>query len=118
MRGFVVPISVALISLSSNAHGRLGEVDWRALVIPEFGTRVEYPAGVFAPAGSPGTGVGQRFERADGLAILSIYSRRNESGETPTTYLKKNLRSERTASGYARIARSGNAPFSRGVFYP
>jgi hypothetical protein len=106
MRGFVVPISVALISLSSNAHGRLGELDWRAFVIPEFGTRVEYPAGVFVPAGSSGTGVGQRFERADGLAILSIYSRRNESGETPTTYLKKNLRSERSALDYARIARS------------
>jgi hypothetical protein len=103
--GFVVPILVALVSPSSNAHGRLGELDWRAFVVPDFGTRGEYPAGVFAPAGRPGTGVGQRFQRADGLAILSIYSRRNESGETPTTYLKKNLRAERSALDYARIAR-------------
>ena len=104
--GFLVATSVVLVSLLSNAHGRLGELDWRPFVIPEFGTRVEYPANVFAPAGRPGTGVGQRFERADGRATLSIYSRRNESGETPTTYLRNNLRTERSALDYARISRS------------
>ena len=104
--GFLVATSVVLVSLLSNAHGRLGELDWRPFVIPEFGTRVEYPANVFAPAGRPGTGVGQRFERADGRATLSIYSRRNEGGETPTTYLRNNLRTERSALDYTRISRS------------
>jgi hypothetical protein len=98
--------SVVLVALISNAQGQFRELGWRTFVIPEFGTRVEYPASIFAPAGRPGTGVGERFERADGRAILSIYSRHNESGETPATYLKNNLRAERSALDYARIARS------------
>jgi hypothetical protein len=102
---YLAPTAI-LVSLISTAHGRVGEVDWRTFTIREFGTRVEYPASMVAPAGRPGIGVGQRFERADGRAVLSIYSRRNESGENPTTYLQKNLRTDRSTLGYARIARS------------
>jgi hypothetical protein len=41
--------------------------------IPDFGTRIQYPAGIFSPAGNPEKGVGQRFERADGRAVLSHF---------------------------------------------
>ena len=64
------------------------------------------PASIFAPAGNPEKGIVQRFERADGQAVLSIYSRPNESGENPTTYFRKNLRMERSALDYVRITRS------------
>jgi hypothetical protein len=77
--GFLARTSVVLMALISNAQGQFREPGWRTFVIPEFGTRVEYPASLFAPAGRPGTGVGERFERADGRAVLSIYSRRNRS---------------------------------------
>lgn len=97
---------VVLVLLIADARGERTTLDWRTFVIPEFGTRVDYPAGVFAPAGQPGTGVGQRFESADGRASLSIYSRRNESGESPTSYLRHNLRTKRSALDYARIAPS------------
>ena len=50
--------------------------------------------------------VGQRFERADGRAVLSIYSRPNNTGESPATYLRHNLRVDRSALDYERIARS------------
>ena len=103
-------IAVVLFLLVSTAHGQLGEqrplLDWRTFMIPEFGTRIDYPASIFAPAGKPEQGIGQRFERADGQATLSIYSRPNENGENPTTYLRNNLRMERSALDYVRITRS------------
>jgi hypothetical protein len=51
-------------------------------------------------------GLGQRFERADGRAVLSIYARSNNAGETPRTYLRKHLRVERSELDYVRIAPS------------
>jgi hypothetical protein len=51
-------------------------------------------------------GLGQRFERADGRAVLSIYARSNKAGETPRTYLRKHLRVERSELDYVRIAPS------------
>jgi hypothetical protein len=79
---------------------------WQSYEVPEFGTRVQIPAGIFIPAGKPRQGSGQRFERADGRAVLSIYSRPNKMGESPATYLKQNLRVDRSALDYQRIARS------------
>jgi hypothetical protein len=79
---------------------------WRSYEVPEFGTRVQIPAGIFIPAGKPREGSGQRFERADGRAVLSIYSRPNNMGESPATYLRQNLRVDRSALDYERIARS------------
>ena len=65
-----------------------------------------HPANIFFPAGRPGKGTGQRFKSADGRADLSIYSLPNEAGETPATYLRHNLRMDRSALQYTRIARS------------
>jgi hypothetical protein len=103
------PLALILVMLASTAHAQSREqkpVDWRTFEIPDFGTRIQYPAGIFSPAGKPEKGVGQRFERADGRAVLSIYSRPNEAGENPTTYLRHNLRMERSALDYVRITRS------------
>ena len=79
---------------------------WHSFEVAEFGTRVQIPAGIFIPAGKPREGSGQRFERADGRAVLSIYSRPNNIGESPATYLRQNLRVDRSALDYERIARS------------
>jgi hypothetical protein len=79
---------------------------WQNFQVPEFGTRVQIPAGIFIPVGKPRLGSGQRFERADGRAVLSIYSRPNNTGESPATYLRQNLRVDRSALDYERIARS------------
>jgi hypothetical protein len=96
--------------LCSNAQAQLGQqrplLDWRNFVVPEFGTSIQYPASIFAPAGKPERGVGQRFERADGRAVLSIYSRPNKAGEDPATYLRHNLRMRRSALDYIRVTRS------------
>jgi hypothetical protein len=79
---------------------------WKTYVIPEYGTRVDYPAAIFAPAGSPERGIGERFESKDGRAVLSIYSRENAAGDTPLGYLKKNLRVNPARFDYQRITRS------------
>jgi hypothetical protein len=98
----VAGVTVAVFSLFSSAQGQLREqrplLDWRTFVVPDFGTTIQYPASIFAPAGNPEKGIGQ----ADGQAVLSIYSRPNESGENPTTYLRNNLRMERSALDYVR----------------
>src|SRR2546430_16064068 len=101
-----LPLAIILVTLASTAHAQSREqkpVNWRMFEVPDFGTRIQYPASIFSPAGKPEKGVGQRFERADGRAVLSIYSRSNEAGDNPATYLRHNLRVSRSALDYARI---------------
>jgi hypothetical protein len=90
---------------------RMSNINWRTFVVQDFGTSVQYPADIFVPAGRPGKGTGQRFKSADDRAELSIYSIRNEGGETPATYLRHYLRMDRSALDYSRIARSFFAIF-------
>jgi hypothetical protein len=109
MRWFLRLLTMILVTLGSSAQAQFREqrpVDWRTFEVPNFGTSIQYPASIFTPAGQPERGLGQRFERADGRAFLSIYARPNEAGENPKTYLKNNLRLERSALDYVRIARS------------
>jgi hypothetical protein len=105
-----MPGRIILVTLVSSAQAQFRKrrslVDWRTFEVPDFGTSIQYPANIFAPAGKPEKGLGQRFERSDGRAVLSIYSRPNEAGENPTTYLRHNLRMERSALDYVRITRS------------
>jgi hypothetical protein len=89
-------------SFENNGLFSTGAPSW----FPTLELPSNMPASIFAPAGNPEKGIGQRFERADGQAVLSIYSRPNESGENPTTYLRNNLWMERSALDYVRITRS------------
>jgi hypothetical protein len=86
-------------------RAQMQPLDWRTFEVPQYGTRVEYPAGLFVPAGAPAKGVGERFETRDGRAVLSIYSRMNEAADTPASYLQKNLR-VRSGLDYQRITPS------------
>jgi hypothetical protein len=79
---------------------------WRTFTVPEYGTTIEYPAAVFVQAGAPEKGVGERFKSTDGRAILSVYARDNDSGDTPASYVRRNLRIDRSTLDYDRIARS------------
>jgi hypothetical protein len=107
---FLPGVIIALISLlRADAYAQMRDqspTNWRTFEVPEFGTRIQVPASIFAPAGKPERGSGQRFERSDGRAALSIYSRPNDKGENPATYLRHNLRMDRAALDYVRIARS------------
>jgi hypothetical protein len=94
------------LSTPAQSLDRRSNIEWRTFVVQDFGTTVQYPANIFVPAGQPGKGIGQRFKSADGRADLSVYSLPNEAGETPATYLRHNLRMNRSALDYTRIARS------------
>jgi hypothetical protein len=102
------PLYLALmLSLSAtSASAQTGGLSWRTFEVPESGTRVDYPSGMFMPRGAPKKGVGKKFERTDGRAVLSVYSLDNQAGDTPGTYIRKNLRVGKRALDYERIARS------------
>jgi len=106
---WLYPLTIILVALTNGAQARVQSyksADWRTFEVPDFGTRIQYPANIFSPSGQPEMGLGQRFERADGRAVLSIYSHPNKGGENPKTYLRHHLRAPRSALDYARIARS------------
>jgi hypothetical protein len=102
--------AMALLVVAPDAQAQLRrqmpDLGWRTLVVPQYGTSVDYPAAIFAPAGDPKKGVGQRLETQDGRAILSVYARDNEHGETPANYLKNNLRVDKYELDYERTTRS------------
>jgi hypothetical protein len=59
-------------------------LDWQTFTIPGFGS----------------------LRTSDGRAVLTIYSRENDTAETPASYLKNNLRLARSALDYERITPS------------
>jgi hypothetical protein len=68
---------------------------------------VEYPAGIFSVSeGTAAKGAGEQLTTEDGRASFSIYSVRNENGDTPRTYLLRNLRFPRSALEYQRVTGS------------
>jgi hypothetical protein len=100
----VHPRVYACFQRTGDAPGDAGSLDWQVFRVPEYGTRLEYPARIFAPVAEAEKGVGQRFESGDGRATLSIYARENEDGHTPASYLRKNLR--QSGLDYERVTRS------------
>ena len=106
-----VHATVLLLLLSAalapvQAKDRMAQLDWKVFSIPQYGTTVQYPARIFAPAGEAEKGIGQRFESTDGRAVLSIYARDNEAGEAPATYLRNNMRVGRAGLDYERVTGS------------
>jgi hypothetical protein len=102
--GSVAFLSMAVCSADAALRGQPGALDWQTFKVPEYGTRADYPARILAAVGGAEKGVGQRFESDDGRATLSIYARENEEGDTPASYLRKNLR--QSGLDYERITRS------------
>jgi hypothetical protein len=78
--------------------------DWEQFVIPGFGTRIDYPAGIFSVSeGKPEIGEGERRTTPDNRASFTIYSRTNDTGDTPGSYLRKHLKLARSNVQYQRV---------------
>ena len=108
---FFFSAAIAAVAISGVMYGHAvsapTDEDWRTLAVPNLGTRVQYPAGIFSVSdGKAETGFGQRFHSADGRSLLTIYTRENADGDTPANYLRKNLRMALTALDYERITPS------------
>jgi hypothetical protein len=73
--GALAFLSVAMFAAQAELRDRAGSLDWQTFKVPEYGTRVEYSAGIFTALGEVEKGVGQRFESDDGDAVLSVYGR-------------------------------------------
>jgi hypothetical protein len=95
-----------LPSAAAQAREQMPDLNWRTFAVPQYGTTVDYPAAVFVPAGAAEKGVGEKFNSTDGGAVLSVYSRENEHGDTPASYIKRNLRITRSVLDYERITLS------------
>jgi hypothetical protein len=76
--GAMLAIGLLLPGAAAQTRARHQDVlDWQTFLVPEFGTTVEYPAGIFSvPDGKAEKGFGQRFNSADGRSVLTIYTRR------------------------------------------
>src|SRR5262245_65634170 len=103
-------LGIGLVALSAHslaqaqAQWRAPTAGWQTFAVPDFGTTVEYPAGIFSVTdGKADKGIGQKFSSADGSALLTVYSSANDSGETPMSYLRNNLRLPRAALDYERV---------------
>jgi hypothetical protein len=95
-------------SADAQVRGETGlGLGWQTFQVREFGTTVDYPAAIFSePAGKAEKGTGQRFNSTDGRSTLTIYALENADGDTPASYLRKNLRMARSAIEYQRVTRS------------
>ena len=49
--GTLAFLSVAMSAAEAELRDRAGSLDWQTFKVPEYGTRVEYPAGIFAAVG-------------------------------------------------------------------
>src|SRR5258708_16126389 len=109
--GTVLVTCSMLASAEARLSGRYSEAfAWQTFKISDFGTQVEYPAGIFAVAdGAAEKGVGQRLRSADGRALLTIYSRENEAEDTPASYLKTNLRLPPSPFDYELVTQTFSA---------
>jgi hypothetical protein len=96
-------LCMAALAAKAALWEQAGSLDWETFKVPEYGTRLEYPSKIFVPVGQAEKGVGQRFERSDGRAVLSVYARENEDNDTPASYLRKNLRQR--GLDYERVTR-------------
>jgi hypothetical protein len=97
-----------LPSADARVRGGTGHgLGWQTFQVKEFGTTVDYPAIIFSePAGAAEKGTGQRFNSADGRSTFTIYALEKAGGDTPASYLRKNLRMPRSALDYERVTRS------------
>jgi hypothetical protein len=73
-------------------------LEWSVLT-DAFGTRVDYPAGIFKPP----RGSGRVLESADGEARLMVYVEENEAHLTPASFVRTNLTTPTSQIDYRRI---------------
>src|SRR5262245_19486865 len=100
-------IGCSLLLGASAIFAASAEPNWKEFLVPDFGTRVDYPAGIFSVSqGKSEVGTGQRLSTADERASLTIYARTNNGAETPATYLRKNLRMPDSIIQYRRVTPS------------
>jgi hypothetical protein len=101
-------VCVLLLALQAAGAGMVvsaGAVSLQWSVMTDtFGTRVDYPSGVFTTEqGSPPRGTGRVLESADGAARLMVYVEENEAHHSPASFVRSNLTTPTSQIDYRRI---------------
>jgi hypothetical protein len=99
---------VASTLLSESGHAqeeRIHVSNWTVYADPSTGIQIDFPEGLFIPAGSSHRGRGQQFRTSDGRAEFSIYSPDGARRQTPRSYLRNNLKVPRRILAYERVTR-------------
>ena len=102
--GLAILISLFAATGSREAQAQLSRSAGWTLFSTPSGLNVPYPASVFSVrAGATERGVGGKFRSEDGRAEFSAYSLPNTEGDTPRSYLRKNLLVPPTSLVYRRV---------------
>src|SRR3954447_9425842 len=85
-RDCIIGLIVGLAPMTASADS----TQWRKLVIPSTGAKVDIPVSIFTEdAGAPEGGTGRRFFRNDHRANLTLQSVPNPENDSPATFLAK-----------------------------
>jgi hypothetical protein len=101
-----IPIAVAgalVASLSvSTAPARTSDAGWTRFADAQ-GTSVQFPRNVFAVEAGQDSPPGPVFATSDGRARIHIFVVRNERGESPAQYLRRNFPRNLGTLAYDRV---------------
>ena len=101
LRAVLISAFAILPGSLATAQERVG---WTRFHEPQAGASVDYPSSVFSTIVGPSKrGIGRRFVSRDGRSMLSVYSLRNSAGDTPSSFVRKNIRSDLRRVEYERI---------------
>jgi hypothetical protein len=73
----------------STAIASAEPIRWTIFSIPQTGTSVDIPPGIFSEQSTRPDGYGQQFKTADGRADLTIQSVPNTNHESPAAFLAR-----------------------------
>jgi hypothetical protein len=102
--GLAILGSLFVATSAGEAQAQLSRsAGWTAFSTPS-GLSVPYPSYIFSVGGgATDRGVGRKFRSEDGRAEFSAYSLPNSEGDTPRSYLRKNLLVPPTSLVYRRV---------------
>jgi hypothetical protein len=96
-------IALGLIPIGIVSAAGAGSLQW-SVMTDAFGTRVDYPAGIFTiEQGSPPRGTGRVLESEDGEARFMVYIEKNEAHSSPASFVRTNLITPSSQIDYRRI---------------
>lgn len=102
--GAILILASASMANAQRTGALGGDAGWTRYRDPGSGTSVDMPGGLFSrQAGRPTRGSGERFTTVDGRAQMTVYTLRNEAGDSPASYIRNNLRQNRRRLDYDRV---------------
>lgn len=80
------------------------QLTWSRYTNPETGVAIDIPTDLFpVDSGATKNATGRSFSTSDRRADVSIYSMRNEAGDTPASFLRKRFQLPESSAVYRRV---------------